>query len=294
MAIRSGDGVLLVAHGTVAKSEDIPAFLGRIRGGRPAPPGLAEETRRRYELIGGSPLFRVTEEQAACLSARIGAPVLVGMRLWDPSVESALDRAGELGLDRLAVLPLAPYSVDVYFRATEQARIKQSSLGRRVPEVASVGAWGTHPALINAHAALIGPRISEGDRLILTAHSLPLVALRGGDRYEVEVRASAEAVGKRLGVSFDLAFQSQGADGGEWLGPTLRASLERARAEGSQRVVVAPFGFLCDHVETLYDLDHEARGWAAELGLDFVRVPALGTASGLIDAMEDLARRSLT
>ena len=258
------------------------------------PPGLSEETRRRYELIGGSPLLRVTEEQAACLSGRIGAPVLVGMRLWDPSIESALDRAGELGLDRLAVLPLAPYSVLVYFRATEQARGKESSLGRRVPQIVSVGEWGTHPALIDAHARQIGPRISPGDRLILTAHSLPLVALRAGDRYETEVRASAEAVGKRLGVSIDLAFQSQGADGGEWLGPTLRASLERAKADGIGRVVVAPFGFLCDHVETLYDLDHEARGWAGELGLEFVRVPALGTADGLIDAMEDLARRALT
>lgn len=294
MTIRSGDGVLLVAHGTVAKSEDIPAFLGRIRGGRPVPPGLSEETRRRYELIGGSPLLSVTEKQAACLSERLGAPVLVGMRLWDPSIEAALARAGELGLDRLAVLPLAPYSVQVYFRAAEQARANESSAGRRVPEVVSVGEWGTHPALIDAHVAQISPQIGAGDQLILTAHSLPLVALRSGDRYETEVRASAEAVGKRLGVPFDLAFQSQGADGGEWLGPTLRASLERARAGGSRRVVIAPFGFLCDHVETLYDLDHEARGWADELGLEFVRVPALGTAKGLIDAMEDLARRSLT
>lgn len=153
MTIRSGDGVLLVAHGTVAKSEDIPAFLGRIRGGRPVPPGLSEETRRRYELIGGSPLLQVTEEQAACLSERLGAPVLVGMRLWDPSIESALARAGELGVDRLAVLPLAPYSVQVYFRAVEQARAKESSAGRRVPEIVSVGEWGTHPRLIDAHAA---------------------------------------------------------------------------------------------------------------------------------------------
>lgn len=292
-ALRASDGVLLLAHGTVEELKDIPAFLGRIRGGRPASPGLIQETCRRYELIGGSPLLKTTKEQAACLADRLACPVLVGMRLWDPSIDAALEEAVRLGLTRLCLLPLAPYSVHIYVRAAEQAREARIAAGQPAPSLIPVSAWGEHPALIDAHAAVIAPLLGPDSDLILSAHSLPLVALRAGDPYERQVRASAAAIAARLGVAYQLAFQSQGADGGEWLGPSLREAFERARERKRTGVTVAPFGFLSDHVETLYDLDHEARGFARELGLEFSRAPALGTASGLLDALEDLARRAL-
>jgi ferrochelatase len=131
---------------------------------------------------------------------------------------------------------------------------------------------------------------SSDARIVLTAHSLPIVALRSGDPYERLVRESAQAIGAELGRPYELAFQSQGEGSAEWLGPDLASTLRRARDEGAARVAVAPIGFLGEHVETLYDLDIEACQIARGLGLDFERVPALGTAPGLIDALEDVCR----
>ncbi|HEV8547883.1 MAG TPA: ferrochelatase [Polyangiaceae bacterium] len=283
-------GILLTSHGTVSDLDELPQFLARIRGGRPVSAELLAETRRRYALIGGSPLLRITQEQAALLSRRLGLPVLVGMRLSDPSVEDALERAEELRLTRLITVPLAPFSVHVYAAAAEASRRKRIEAGGRPPELVTVPGWGTHPAFIRAHAAAIRAALKPEARLILTAHSLPLVALRSGDPYERLVKESADAIGKELGIPFELAFQSQGADGGEWLGPSLRQALEQARASEVRKVVLAPFGFLTEHVETLYDLDVEARAWCAELGLELVRVPALGTAPDLIETLAELVK----
>jgi len=290
---RASFGVLVTSHGSVDSLDEIPGFLARIRGGRPVPEELVLETTRRYRLIGASPLLRATQEQAALIERHLRVPVLVGMRLSEPSLEQAFARAEELELERLVVLPLAPYSVHVYVAAAEVARKRRAEQGGRVPALVPVPPWGAHADLVRAHADAIRARLEHDSRLILTAHSLPLVALQAGDPYERLVRESAAAVGKALGRTYDLAFQSQGADGGEWLGPGLRQTLEQAKAEGARRVVLAPFGFLTEHIETLYDLDVEARGWCDALGLELVRVPALGTAPGLIDALVALAKAGL-
>jgi ferrochelatase len=287
-------GALFLAHGTVADLDEIPAFLQRIRHGRPPPPELVAETQRRYQLIGKSPLLEVTREQASRVGSRIGIPALVGMRLSDPSVESALEQAAALGLERLVVAPLAPYSVHVYGAHAERVANGLRERGVPVPALTVVPAWGTHPGLVAAHADAIRPHLNSGTLLVLTAHSLPLVVIRGGDGYQTQVDASARAVGEALGVPYELAYQSQGFDGGEWLGPALHGTLERARERGIERVAVAPFGFLGEHVETLYDLDIEARALTDRLGLELVRVPALGVAKGLIDALSDLVRRGLS
>lgn len=286
-------GALFVAHGTVADLDEIPGFLARIRHGRPPPPELEAETRRRYQLIGRSPLLEVTLEQASRVGARLGIRALVGMRLSDPSVESALTEAAALGLEKLAVVPLAPFSVHVYGAHAERVALGLRERGVQAPPLVVAPPWGTHPALVRAHADAIRPHLTPGTLLVLTAHSLPLVVIRGGDAYQTQVDASARAVGEALGVPYELAYQSQGFDGGEWLGPGLLASLEEARARGVTRVAVAPFGFLGEHVETLYDLDVEARALTDKLGLELARVPALGVAPGLIDALEDLVRQGL-
>ncbi|HEY0468565.1 MAG TPA: ferrochelatase, partial [Polyangiaceae bacterium] len=170
-------GILLVAHGTVAKLGDLPAFVARIRHGRPPPPGLVEELSRRYEAIGGSPLLRVTEEQARALETRTGLPVLLGMRLWEPSVEAALREAAQRGIARLVLVPLAPFSVEVYGAAARRSlESVRAELGEATPELLVCEPWGTEPAFVEAHsAALSAPlRIDSRDSaVILTAHSLP-------------------------------------------------------------------------------------------------------------------------
>ncbi|MEI9950675.1 MAG: ferrochelatase [Pseudomonadota bacterium] len=290
-------GILLVAHGTVASVAELPEFVARIRHGRPAPPGLVLELSRRYEAIGGSPLLRLTEEQARALEVRSGLPVLLGMRLWEPSVETAFREAARRGIARLVLVPLAPFSVEVYGAAARRSlESVRAELAEATPELVICEPWGTEPAFVEAHcAALRAPlRIDSRDSAVmLTAHSLPRAAIRAGDRYQAEVEASARAIAERLGRPCELAYQSQGADGGEWLGPDLRQTFERLAQAGVRQITLSPFGFLADHVETLYDLDIEARAWATALGLGFERVPALNTAAGLIEALSTVALRAL-
>ena len=297
MSTEPSTGILLVAHGTVSNLDDLPAFVARIRHGRPPPPGLVTELRHRYDAIGGSPLLRVTEEQARALEAKTGMPVLLGMRLWEPSVEGAFREAARRGIRRLVLVPLAPFSVDVYGAAARRSLdLVRAELGDAAPELVVCQAWGIEPAFVEAQCAALTAQLrvhSPDSAVLLTAHSLPLVAIRAGDRYQAEVDASARAIAERLGRPCELAYQSQGADGGEWLGPDLRQTFERLARAGIRQITLSPFGFLADHVETLYDLDIEARAWASALGLGFERVPALNTAPGLIDALAAVATRAL-
>jgi ferrochelatase len=290
------DGILLTAHGSVENLDEMPAFLARIRRGRPAPPGLVEELCHRYRAIGGSPLLRITEAQARLLERATNLPVLIGMRLSRPELTDAIRQALDRKLDRLCVLPLAPYSVPVYFQAAERASAEIGAKARL--RLVAAQPFGSDPSLVGAHAAAILPKLAgtevETTELVLTAHSLPSSVIASGDSYTREVEASARAVGEALGRPYVLAYQSQGADGGDWVGPGLREVFEAARARGVRRLVVAPIGFLCDHVETLYDLDIEARGWAEALGIELVRVPALNDSPALIEALGQVAARALS
>jgi ferrochelatase len=292
------DGILLSAHGSVEDLDEMPEFLARIRRGRPAPPGLVKELQHRYRAIGGSPLLRITERQAHALERLSSLPVFVGMRLSRPELSEALGLALERGVRRLCVLPLAPYSVPVYFQAAERALATLSPTAAERLRLVAAQPFGTDPALVSAHVNAIAPALSGSDpsatEVVLTAHSLPSSVIAAGDPYDREVESSARAIGARLGRAHVLAYQSQGGDGGDWLGPGLRATFESARHRGKKRVIVAPIGFLCDHVETLYDLDIEARGWADELGLELVRIPALNDAPDLIHALAGVARAALS
>jgi len=294
LTLPANTGVLLVAHGTVENLDDLGAFVARIRMGRPAPLGLVEELRHRYEAIGGSPLLRTTREQGQALARRLEAPVLVGMRLWDPSVEAALGGAAALGLERMIVIALAPFSQHIYWEAT----LKSAQAAGTSIELLRTDAWGEEPAFVAAHAELIQRHAAEHDALsapvVLSAHSLPRVVVDRGDPYATLVEASARALSTLLRSDTQLCFQSQGADGGDWLGPGVRETLTMLSAKGHRKVVWAPFGFLADHVETLYDLDIEARGIAQELSMTLVRVPALNLHPGLTEALSAVAIRALS
>jgi len=294
MTARARDGVLLIAHGTVASTDDLPAFLAEIRRGRPAPEGLVEELRRRYDTIGGSPLLALTDAQAEALSCELGLPVFVAMRLWEPRVEHVVaGLASEYA--RLCVLPLAPFSAHVYNAAARAAFERVGS--PNLPTPVFIDNWGLEPALIAAHVAVIQPLLERAPaqaELVLSAHSLPKIVIDRGDPYARLVDAAARRIGEELGKPVHLAYQSQGADGGEWLGPDLREVMRSLAERRVPGVVVAPFGFLADHVETLYDVDIEARDQARELGLEFLRVPALNTHPQLIQTMAELVRRALS
>jgi len=291
MTFPANAGVLLVAHGTVENLDDLGAFVARIRHGRPAPPGLVEELRHRYEAIGGSsPLLHTTREQAQALAKRLEAPVLVAMRLWEPGVDQALAGAAALGLSRLVVIALAPFSQHVYWDAAQKVAVAAKTSLELVPSAP----YAEEPDFVAAHVRAIQSHASPDAAIVLSAHSLPRVAIERGDPYARLVEAAAAAVAARLGRPVHLCYQSQGADGGDWLGPTVRETLAAVAAEGQREVVWAPFGFLADHVETLYDLDIEACAVATELSLSLTRVPALNVNDGLISALAAVAIRSIS
>ena len=287
--------VVLVAHGSVDRLDDLPAFLTNIRRGQPPPEALVAELRHRYEAIGGSPLNAINRRLAEKLERALGVPVRVANRLWAPYPEHVL---AELDADFVVALPLAQHSSHVYAQAVAEHAT--------VP-VKAIENWGQTPALLDAFAARVRAALpaslpARDVGLVLSAHSLPKAVIDAGDPYEREARASAEGVAKRVrDVLPDVwvAFQSQGMSKGpggrpvEWLGPDLPATLDAVAAAGKKHVVLAPIGFLADHVEILYDIDIEAKRLAAERGLSLSRTESLDDADDFVAILADLVRPAL-
>jgi ferrochelatase len=291
--------VLLTCHGTIENASDIPGFLANIRRGRPSPPHVIEEVKRRFEVIGGSPLMRITAAQAGALEARLRIPVRIAGRLWEPYPKAVIDALVKEGITTLISLPLAPQSVEVYHAAVREAVSAHPGLELRLAP-----AWGREPALINAFVESIDEaldRFPEEHRtrvpVLLTAHSLPQQVIDAGDSYERQFRGMADDTAARVsarGNPVMVAFQSQGMDGGAWLGPDLPTTFAKLSETGAREAVIAPIGFVADHVETLYDLDVEAPTLAARAGIvRLERAAAMNTRPRFIDALEKIVQKLL-
>lgn len=294
--------LLLVAHGTPETIDQIPAFLNNIRRGRATPAAIVEEVQRRYAAIGGrSPLLDTTRQQAQLLSQRVGLQAFVAMRMWHPYIKDVLQQASEQGVRKLISVVMAPHSAFVYEQVLRETGAKLLEQGVRVPELVVAPCMGSEPALLDTFALLVREQLATLDPrevartvLVPSAHSLPVRVVDAGDPYPALVTETAQGVIERLGndaLPSILAFQSQGFTGDAWLGPDLPTVFQRAKQTGATGVMVVPVGFLADHVETLYDLDIEAKAIAAEQGLAFRRTPCPGTHAGLIDALEAVVRR---
>jgi ferrochelatase len=288
-------GVLLLAHGAPERVEDVESYLTFVRGGRPASPRIVEEVRSRYQAIGGSsPLLAWTRAQAEALERMLAIPVFFGMRNWHPFIRETMDRVRDAGLDRIAAIALAPQfsqlSVGLYIRRTEEAR-REAGVAA---EIVWARSFHDEPLLVEAFAEKLEP-LAAGKKVLFTAHSLPEKALvAGGDPYDRETRATAAAVAARLGlVDWDFAYQSQGLTDDRWLGPTVESCLDRYAAGGIREVVVCPIGFVCDHVETLYDVDVVFRDYAAARGISVVRPDALNGSGKFTAALAEVAKRCL-
>jgi ferrochelatase len=288
-------GVLLLAHGAPERVEDVESYLTFVRGGRPASPRIVEEVASRYQAIGGSsPLLAWTRAQAEALERMLAIPVFFGMRNWHPFIRETMDRVRDAGLDRIAAIALAPQfsqlSVGLYIRRTEEAR-REAGVAA---EIVWARSFHDEPLLVEAFAEKLEP-LAAGKKVLFTAHSLPEKALvAGGDPYDRETRATAAAVAARLGlVDWDFAYQSQGLTDDRWLGPTVESCLDRYAAAGLREVVVYPIGFVCDHVETLYDVDVVFRNYAAERGISVFRPEALNGSGKFTAALAEVAKRCL-
>ena len=288
--------ILLMAHGTPSSLDDLPEYLTRVRGGRPASDELLSEIRRNYSAIGGrSPLTDITFRQRDALSKRLGGavPVVVGMRHWHPFISEALGGLAGSGVARVVGIPLAPqFSTLSVQKYTDDAR---AALPDRIA-LECVASYHTHPRLLEAFAARIrelgGP--APGELVVFTAHALPVRVIASDDPYADEVRATAAGVARLAGIDgYEVAFQSAGRTPEPWIGPELNAMIRERAAAGIRRVLVVPVGFVSDHTEILFDLDVQAAATAAGCGVRFRRTSSLNESEEFVTLLEELVRERL-
>jgi len=286
--------ILLLAHGSPESPEGIPEFLDSITGGRGLPEQVVKEVQRRYELIGRSPLTKMTLQQGEALARELRMPVYVGMRNWRPFISDVVQQMAGDGVTRAIAIPMAPQN-----SRTSVGLYRQSLEGAHPPfAVDFVESWHDHPLLIQAFAERVRAGLGRACRdsepaIIFTAHSVPERTVQEGDAYERQARETAALVARAAGLRDDqwtFAFQSQGMAGGAWLGPTVEDSIRAAHAHGALAVFIAPIGFVCDHVEILYDIDIGFRDFARALGVSVSRPESLNDSPTFIAALADIAR----
>jgi ferrochelatase len=286
-------GVLLLAHGAPDRLEDIPAFLLNVRGGRKLPDAAVNEIVRRYSVIGGSPLLRLTILQAEALAKLLGRPVYVGMRNWKPFIAQAVLKIKAEGVQRIVALCLAPQnsgtSIGLYKKFLFED-VERFALDLQVEFIES---WQNHPGLVEAFREKVATALAQAQAeagspvpVIFTAHSVPERTIQGGDPYLRQVRETAALVAKALGLEdFSVAFQSQGMTSEPWLGPTVESLIDHLASCGQRHVLLAPVGFACDHIETLYDIDVAFREYGKAKGVTVHRSASLNDSPRFIQAL---------
>ncbi|HET7699049.1 MAG TPA: ferrochelatase [Vicinamibacterales bacterium] len=299
------DAVLFVAFGGPQGPDDVRPFLANVLRGRRVSPERVEEVAHHYERFGGvSPLTDLTMKQARALESTLAArglplPVHVGMRNWHPFLADTLTEMSARGVRRaIGILAAAQrsYSGCLQYRENvRDARAVVRQAGAPAPEIVYVGDWHEHPGFIAAHAdhvrrayEALSPGVRDRARLIFTAHSIPTPMARRYP-YEAQLQASARLIAQAAGrADWTLVYQSRsGRPEDPWLEPDICDYLRRERAAGLDAAVLCPVGFLCDHVEVLYDLDVEAAAVCRETGIAMARAEAVNVHPAFIEALAD-------
>jgi protoporphyrin/coproporphyrin ferrochelatase len=294
----SKQAVLLIAHGSPERIEDIPAFLQNISRGRPMSDAVVQEVQHRYAQIGVSPLTCLTMGQANGVTGELGIPAYIGMRNWHPFIADTLKQMTADGIEQAVAICLAPHNSQTSVGLYKQVL----SSGNAPFPIDFVEEWHDHPLLIEAFADRLRPGWKaaceqHGSALpvLFTAHSVPQRTIAEGDPYEKQTRETAALVAAcvpEIG-EWQFAFQSQGMSGGEWLGPTVEDTIVRLREAGHTGIFLQPIGFVCDHVEILFDIDILFRGYAEARGMQLYRAESLNDSPLFVRAVADLARTRL-
>ncbi|HET6823721.1 MAG TPA: ferrochelatase [Anaerolineales bacterium] len=295
-------GVLVMAYGGPDNLEEVEPYLMDVRGYRPTSPEIVHEVRERYREIGGrSPILERTRAQAEALQNVLNEQgqnfkVFVGMRHWHPFILETLTEMRRQGIDQVVGLVMAPHysrmSIQAYYQKLEEA---DSGV-----QIAPIYDWHLLPEYLNAltdrvQAAL--ERFSESVRadvpVIFTAHSLPERILEWGDPYPSQLLATTEALMERLGPRpHEFAYQSAAISNIPWLGPDAAQVMERYATEGVRHILICPIGFVCEHVEILYDIDIEYQRLAKKLGIHLERIEMLNNSPEMIRGLARLVRRT--
>jgi ferrochelatase len=302
------DAVLLIAFGGPTRPEEIRPFLARVTKGIPIPSERLEEVAHHYEAVGGkSPLNEITFCQAEGLKSvlqenRLPLPVYVGMRNSSPFFSETLKRMANDGIRRALGFILSSHrteaSWDRYQKNVADARVE---LGPQAPQVTYCSGWHDHPLFIQTWAELIHSSFADipvhqrsSTDLVFTAHSLP-AAMASRSPYVEQLEATARSVAAKLGHErWSIAYQSRsGKSTDPWLEPDIGNAIRKLAAAGRKEVVVAPIGFVCDHVEVLYDLDIEAKKIAEDHGVRFLRASCPNDHPTFIHMMANVIEREL-
>lgn len=290
-------GVLMMAYGSPESLDDMEAYLNDIRGGRPMSPAFVAEFRDRYAQIGGqSPLNALTFAQArateAVLQKRgVDAKVYVGMRHWTPWIADAVAQMHADGVTDAVAIVMAPHyskmSIGRYWQKVTDA---QEQVGSSI-HFQFVDSWCRQEKLLDAQVAKVQAGLDKFDtgekvKVVFTAHSLPARLKDMGDPYDDELQGNAQTLAKRLGpIDWMFSYQSAAKTGEPWLGPQIEDVIETLDQAGYKHVLVAPIGFVCDHVEVLYDIDIECAKIAQQRGMRLERIEMMNTDAMFIEAV---------
>jgi protoporphyrin/coproporphyrin ferrochelatase len=283
--------VILMAYGSPERVADVPAYYADIRGGRPIAPEHLEDLVARYRALGiedANPLNAITEDTRAALQDELGLPVFTGMKHWTPRISEAVDAALAGGAARLVGLVLAPHysrlSVGGYRRLLEDALAGRA-------ELAFVDSWHDDPGFVS----LLADRVRDTDaHVVFTAHSLPARIVEEGDPYRDQLLETARLVADSAGLEdWSFSFQSESPTGEPWLGPDILDHLTDLAGRGVDDVLVCPVGFVSDHLEIRWDVDHEAQQRARELGLRLDRIEMPNDEPRFVDVLASIVRRAL-
>jgi len=308
---RAFDAVLVIAFGGPQGRDDVRPFLANVLRGRRVAPERVEEVAHHYELFGGiSPLTELTSRQSVLLSEALRdrgqeLPVFVGMRNWHPFLEDTLATMARHGVRRAVGFIAAAHrsysSCTQYRENVDAARATLRTAGLDDVEIVYVGDWHLHPGFVEANAdhvrdalARLPVDVRDRARLIFTAHSIP-VSMAEKFPYERQLKETAQAVADGVGAKdWVLVYQSRsGRPEDPWLGPDVCDYLRQESAGGLEAAVVCPIGFICDHIEVLYDLDTEAAGVCRDLGLPMARAAAVNDHPRFAAAMADAVLQTI-
>ncbi len=283
---------MLMAYGSPERLADVPAYYADIRGGRPIPPAVLQDLVERYRRLGiedESPLNAITAETRAALERKLGdVPVFTGMKHWTPHIAEAAEAAVASGADTVVGLVLAPHYSSMSIAGYRQQL--ERGLGGRV-ELAFIESWHDEPGFVD----LLAERLRGTDaHVVFTAHSLPARILVAGDPYKDQLLETSQLVAERAALeTWSFSFQSESQTGEPWLGPDILDHLRELHGRGVREVLVCPVGFVADHLEIRWDLDHEAAELAGELGIGFRRIEMPNADPAFVQVLAALVRRVL-
>ncbi|MHB8717503.1 MAG: ferrochelatase [Candidatus Dormibacteria bacterium] len=301
-------GVLLLTFGSAVTSAEVLPYLRSVRGGREPSEAVAAEFRRRFDVIGRSPLLDITAAQGealqALLDARHGAGthrVAVGMLHSEPTVDAGLGSLLRAGADRVAAIVLAPQFSPLILAGYRRALDAAVAAHAATLPVTLAGPWHLTEGWVESLAERTREALAQlgggNAAVVFTSHSLPRAVVERDPGYLAQIQDTVRAVASRVGCAdgeWQFAYQSAGHTPEEWLKPDLLDVLPGIAAAGHRGVLVVPVQFVADHLETLYDIDVAAAQQARAAGLAFHRIAMPNTAPRFIEALADVAAGELS